>query len=140
MSRRNNLIVYADMVADLFHRGHVEFLKKVKNIYSNSYFIVGTHSDEDCISYKRIPIFCMEDRAEILRSCKYIDKVIENAPLRVTKEFIDKHKISVVVHGTDMNDFLTKECYSVPIKLGIMNFVSYYDKISTTTIIDKIRK
>ena len=134
------LIIYADMVADLFHRGHVEFLKKIRSIYLDCYFIVGTHSDKDCTSYKRKPFFCMEDRAEILMSCKYIDKVIKNAPLKITKEFIDKHKINIVVHGTDMNDFLKNECYKIPIDLGIMKLVDYYEKISTTSIIDSIRK
>ena len=37
--------VYAEMVADLFHRGHVEFLKRARAL--GDYLIVGVMSDED---------------------------------------------------------------------------------------------
>ena len=37
--------VYADMTADLFHAGHVEFLKKARAL--GDYMIVGLMSDED---------------------------------------------------------------------------------------------
>ena len=39
------------MVADLFHYGHVEYLKECKN--TAPYLLVGIHSDEDVKTYKR---------------------------------------------------------------------------------------
>lgn len=45
--------IYADMVADIFHRGHVEFLKKISKLYKNSYIIIGIHSDESVTIYKK---------------------------------------------------------------------------------------
>ena len=47
-------IIYCDMVADLFHYGHVNFLKRCKQL--GDYLIVGIHSDSDVESYKRKPI------------------------------------------------------------------------------------
>ena len=132
--------VYVDMVGDLFHRGHLEFLKKSKEIDRNTYLIVGVHSDEECIRYKRQPIFCMNDRVEIIKSCKYVDEVILSAPLEVTRQFLKKHKIDMVVHGSDMNENIKELCYKVPIKMGIMKIVPYYDKISTTKIIKRIKE
>ncbi len=131
--------IYTDMVADLFHRGHVEFLKKVSKLEKNKYIIVGIHSDETVSSYKRKPIFNMEDRAEIIKFCDCVDEVILNAPLLITKDFIKLYKIDIVVHGNDMTDFLKKYNYPVPIEMGIMREVEYWKDISTTSIIEKIK-
>ena len=46
--------VYADMVAALFHHGHVEFLKKGRDL--GGYLIVGVAGDEDAADGKRHPI------------------------------------------------------------------------------------
>ena len=130
--------VYADMVADLFHRGHVEFLRKAKSLFDETYLIIGVHSDETVASYKRKPIFTMSDRVAIVGSCKYVDEVIEDAPLRLTEKFIEDHKIQVVIHGDDMSEFF-KECYHVPLELGIMRLLPYYNEISTTQIIEMVK-
>jgi len=130
--------IYADVVADLFHRGHVEFLKKIKTLYKNTYIIIGIMSDKEVIKYKRKPIFSADDRAEIMKSCKYVDEIIFEPPFYITENFLKEHNIDLVVHGEDMTEFLKKYNYEVPIKLGIMKTVPYYDKISTTQIINKI--
>ena len=46
--------VYADMVADLFHHGHVEFLKQARDL--GGYLIVGVAGDDDAADGKRHPI------------------------------------------------------------------------------------
>ncbi len=130
--------VYTDLVADLFHRGHVELLKKAKATTENTHLIVGIHSDEDCVSYKRKPLFSMEDRVEIVRACKYVDEVIPNAPLEISQDFLRLHNIDIVVHGDDMTEFHRNVNYRVPIELGIMRTVPYYKGISTTEIIKEI--
>ena len=43
--------VYVDMVADLFHYGHVNFLRQAKS--HGDFLLVGVHSDETVESYKR---------------------------------------------------------------------------------------
>jgi len=131
--------IYADMVADIFHRGHIEFLKKISKLYKNSYIIIGIHSDESVTIYKKKPIFCMEDRIEIMKNCKLVDKVIKNAPILITNNFLELHKIDIVAHGDDMTDFLKKNNYPIPIKLGIMRIVPRWEGISTTEIIKKIK-
>jgi len=131
--------IYADMVADLFHRGHLEFLKKIKSLYPDSYLIIGIHSDSTVESYKRKPIFSMEDRAAIVESCKFVDKVVKDAPLKITEEYLKEHRIDLIIHGDDMTDFFL-ECYSVPIQGGIVEFLPYYKGISTSDIIEKIKK
>jgi cytidyltransferase-like protein len=98
------------MVADLFHHGHVEFLKSAKEL--GSFLKVGIHSDETVESYKRKPICNMDERIKVVRACKYVDEVIENAPLVVTKEYIIKNNIDMIVHGDDISQESINEMYS----------------------------
>ena len=62
--------VYVDMVADLFHYGHANFLKQAKK--HGSYLIVGIHSDKVVEGYKRSPIMTMEERLDTVSSCRYV--------------------------------------------------------------------
>ena len=130
--------IYADIVGDLFHRGHVEFFKKLKNLYGDSYLIIGVLSDKDVEKYKRKPIFSLEDRSEIIRSCRYVDEVIIDPPFYITEDFLKKHNINIVAHGDDMTEYFKKYNYEIPLKLGIMRTVPYYEGISTTKIIEII--
>lgn len=52
------------MVADLFHYGHVEFLRKVRA--PGDYLLVGIHSDDVVVPYKRKPILTMEERIAVV--------------------------------------------------------------------------
>ena len=36
--------IYVDMCADLFHAGHVAYLKQVRELYEDSYVLVGIHT------------------------------------------------------------------------------------------------
>ena len=129
--------VYVDMVADLFHVGHLNLIKKAKEL--GDVLIVGVHSDADVESYKRIPIINEEDRYEIVKACKYVDEVIESAPLKITKEFLEEYKIDLVVHGDDISGEVLKQ-HEVTINMGILKIISYTKGVSTTKLIDKVRK
>lgn len=50
--------VYADMVADLFHDGHMGFLKKARAW--GDYLLVGICADDVLVSYKRRRILTLE--------------------------------------------------------------------------------
>ena len=128
--------VYIDIVGDLFHTGHLNLIKTAKSL--GDYLIVGVHSDEDTASYKRTPIIPEEQRYEIIRSCRYVDEVVENAPLLITEEFIDENKIDLVVHGDDIRQAY-EEQHKIPRKLGKMRYVPYTAGVSTSDIINKIR-
>ncbi len=94
--------VYVDMVADLFHYGHVEFLRKARAL--GDYLLVGIHGDDVVVAYKRRPILTMEERAASVAGCRYVDEVVTDAPLRVTRDWIERHAIDVVVHGDDFSE------------------------------------
>lgn len=133
-------IVYIDGVFDLFHRGHLESFKKAKNIFPNTFLIVGVMSDKEAESYKRQPLINEEDRYEIIRNLKMVDLVVEDCPLIVDEEFINKYNIDMIVHGfADKRDAdKQKEFFEIANNLNKFQQIEYYSKISTTDIIKKI--
>ena len=132
--------ILIDGVFDLFHIGHIKLLMEIKES-GNYYIIVGTHSDEDVKSYKRTPILKMKERAFAIRACRYVDEVIENAPLIVTKEYIKEYNIDLVFHAHSKEDHekYTK-FYTAPQEMGIFRRVDYHDGISTSDIINRCKK
>jgi ethanolamine-phosphate cytidylyltransferase/choline-phosphate cytidylyltransferase len=125
--------VYADMVADLFHYGHIEFLRQVSEM--GDYILVGINGDDVAEAYKRRPIHSMEQRIASVRACKYVDEVIPNAPWFFDPAWIEKYNLSLVVHGDDHSDERIREIYKAPIERGIFRTVPYTKGISTTEII-----
>ena len=127
-----------DGVFDLFHRGHIESIKKCLD-YGDD-IIVGIVGDND-VSHINVPIFNENDRTEIIKNLKFVKEVIFPCPLIVTEKFIIDNKIDIIVHGfSDDTDFeKQKEFFKIPINLGIFKTIEYYDKISTTDMIKKIK-
>jgi cytidyltransferase-like protein len=132
------MIIYADMVCDLFHSGHIKLIKEAKLLGNILY--IGLHSDDAVESYKRKPIICLKDRVVMLESCKYVDKVIPNAPLIITENFLNEHKIDLVVHAHDEKDTSYNSFYKIPIELNKFHRLEYNKGISTTDIIKKCKK
>ena len=131
--------VYAEMVADFFHSGHVEFFKKARTL--GDYLIVGIHSDEVLISndYKKgKPILTMEERVNSVEACRFVDEVLPNAPFIIDRPWIDEHNIEMVVRGDDMPQDRLEYFYKVPMDMGIFRTVPYTAGISTTEIIRRI--
>ena len=133
--------VYIDGIFDLFHRGHLESLIQAKNVLDNVFLIVGVISDKDAEGYKRLPIINQDDRCAIIKSINIVDEVIEDAPLVITKEFIEKYNIDLVVHGfsNDEDWEKQKDFFDYLIKENKFKRINYYDKTSTTDIIKKIK-
>lgn len=128
--------VYIDIVGDLFHIGHLSLIKTAKAL--GNCLIVGVHSDKDTASYKRMPIIPEEQRYEIIRSCRYVDEVIEEAPLLISYDFLEQHNIDLVVHGDETSETF-REQHKVPLELNKMKYVPYTQGVSSTDIIKKIK-
>lgn len=68
------IIGYLSGTFDLFHVGHLNLLKRAKN--QCDYLIVGVHEDG---KWKGKETFIpLEDRKEIVGSCKYVDMVVDS--------------------------------------------------------------
>ncbi|MFT5259459.1 MAG: cytidyltransferase-like protein [Saprospiraceae bacterium] len=125
--------IYADMVADLFHYGHVEFLRQVSLL--GDYVIVGINSDDEAEANKRRPVHSMEERMANVAVCEYVDEVIPNAPWIFDSTWIEKYDLDLVAHGDDYSVEKQQLIYKRAIEMGIFRNVTYTKSISTTEII-----
>ena len=135
-----NRIIYTDGIYDLFHRGHMESFIQIKQKFPGCHLIVGIINDDDATAYKRKPIYSEDDRYCIIEHINVVDQVVKSVPLTITKEFLDEHNIDLVVHGfSNISDSEKQdEFYRIPKQLNKFLEISYYNKISTTDIINKI--
>ncbi len=130
--------VYVDMAADLFHYGHVEFLKRAKAL--GDYLLVGINSDATVRANKRLPILNMEERIASVAGCRYVDEVVPDAPWVTDAAWIEKHRIDLVVHGDDYSEEQLQKTHAVPMEMGIFRTVPYTPGISTTEIIRRFKE
>src|SRR5688500_7722076 len=134
--------VYVIGVFDLFHRGHVEFLKKAKSLGQN--LIVAVNGDEMVASYKRKPFYSEEDRLEIIKSCKYVRDAFIIREYD-NKMYIEQFEIDAIVHGNDWerNSYLEQICVTDDyLKQRNMELVliPYTAGVSTSQIIKQVKQ
>jgi len=127
--------VYVCITGDLFHYGHIEFLKKAREF--GDQLVVGVCSDSDVQSYKRRPIMTLEERILVIESCKHVDQVVKNAPAITSNLFIQKHQIDIVVATKSYSPEVLNHYFNDPINLNILKLVDYTDGISTSQIIKR---
>lgn len=133
--------VYVGGTFDLFHWGHVEFLKKCSDMGN---VIVSLNTDKFCEEYKHKPILTYNERKKVLLGCHYVYAVIENTGGYDSKPAIVSVKPDYIVHGDDWkgNAYLKQ--------LGIdkeflkqhrikLKYVPYTKGISTTEIIKRFK-
>ena len=133
--------IYTDGVFDLLHVGHLNLLKQAKEM--GDYLIVGVMSDELMMKEKRLPIMTMEERAEALKHCKYVDEIVLNPPdpSEIDDDFLEKYKIDYVVHAFPEKELykLTTE-YAYLISKNKFRQLTRTPSISTTDLIERARK
>lgn len=96
---------------DLFHIGHLNLLKKLKEI--GGYLIVGVSTDEFNAIKGKKAFFSFEKRFEIVKSIKYVDLVIPETCWEQKVDDIKKYKVDIFAIGKDWEgkfDFLKKYC------------------------------
>ena len=130
---------YVSMVGDLFHVGHINLVRSVRELGYE--VVVGVHSDEEVEGYKRTPIMTMDERVEAVKACKYVTEVIPAAPTIIDEVFMSKHNIDMVFHGhTEAEDPLYDEMFRVPISMKKFTRTERTPGISTTMLIERIER
>ncbi len=132
------IIGYTTGVFDMFHIGHLNILKKAKE--NCDYLIVGVSTDELVLSEKnKTPIIPYEDRVEIIKSIKYVDKVVP----QVNKDKLeawrnlkfDRMFVGSDWKGTAVWNALEKEFRPLGVELV---YFDHTDGISSTTLRDRL--
>lgn len=78
-------IIFTGGTFDLFHSGHLNILQKSK--MTGDYLIVGVSTDELVHSYKEDPIVSYENRCDIIREIRCVDKVVKQEKLFDIEQF-----------------------------------------------------
>lgn len=127
------MTAYTYGVYDLFHIGHINLFKRIKQNCDK--LIVGVHNDEQVMSYKNKPIISYIERLEIIKCCKYVDEVYENADLITTDDLLYKLNADMVFAGKENIDYIKKYYQVSENKLRLLDRTNY---ICTSDIINKI--
>ena len=133
---------YIAGVFDLFHVGHLNMFKRAKE--QCDYLIVGVVTDEGVRKFKEVePFVPYEERAEMIRSCRYVDEVVE-IPLNFggTRDAWRLHHFDCQFSGSDYvdnPDWLAEKEFLE--KHGAeMEFFPYTQSTSSSKIKDLIDK
>lgn len=98
--------VYVGGTFDLFHRGHVNLLRGAYRLAGEDpEVIVALNTDEFVEAFKgRRPVISYSDRAEVLRSCRYVDVVVPNVGGADSKPSLMAVRPDLIVVGSDWQD------------------------------------
>lgn len=130
-------VVYAYVVGDLFHIGHLKMLQQARAL--GDYLIVGVLTDRAVWEYKRAPIIPFTERIQIFESLKCVNEVVPQLHVDPTDNLKAMPLVDVVVHGDDWDEnFLGAEYMRSIGKEAIRT--RYYEDQSTTKIINKIKE
>lgn len=137
---RKKIIGYTTGVYDMFHIGHLNVIKKAKEYCD--YLIVGVSTDELVQNEKnKIPVIPYEERAAIVSSLKYVDKVVPQ---------LDKNKMAAweLYHfdkmfvGSDWQGTLQWQKFEeqfAPLGVEIV-YITHTDGISSTKLTKVIKR
>lgn len=92
-------ILYTGGTFDLFHYGHVNFLKKCKQICDT--VIVALNTDEFVSEYKASTVMNYKEREKSLLSCQYVTSVIPNISGKDSRPTILSIKPNIIAVGDD---------------------------------------
>ena len=97
---RGGKIVFTNGVFDILHRGHLDYLRRARDL--GSMLVVGLNSDDSVRRIKGLkrPLFSAEDRAVALTALRFVDIVVifdEDTPQTLI-ETLNPH---VLVKGGD---------------------------------------
>ena len=104
-------IVYTGGTFDLFHSGHVNLLKRCREVAgADGRVVVSLNGDDFIWQFKnKKPVCSEEERIAVLLSCRYVDEVVMNIGGQDSKIAIDLVKPNYIVVGSDWAE---KDYYS----------------------------
>ncbi len=136
------LVVYTGGTFDLFHSGHVNFLRKCSELGS---VIVSLNTDEFITKYKgKPPIMDFSQRKAVLESCKYVWKVVPNEGGENSTIAIGKVIPDIIAIGSDWarRDYYKQMGFDqdwLDINGISLIYIPYTSGISTTKLKARVR-
>lgn len=134
-------IGYTSGVYDMFHIGHLNVIRNAKE--KCDYLIVGVSTDEVVkLNKNKTPIIPFEERLEIVKAIKYVDKVIPQERYDIEgkiKVVIENH-VNVMFVGSDWKN--TEKWKAIEKELAKIGcevvYLPHTEGISSTMLREKI--
>lgn len=140
MNNKHYKIGYTTGTYDMFHIGHLNILRRAKEMCD--YLVVGVTTDE--LNYNRkhkYPIINESERLEIVKAIRYVDKAI----LQINMDKVSavrKICANVVFVGSDWKDTPTWIAYESELKkIGCdVVYLDHTDGISSSILREKLNE
>jgi glycerol-3-phosphate cytidylyltransferase len=96
-------IVYTGGTFDLFHSGHVNLLKRCREVAGEfGKVVVALNTDDFIFQFKnKKPICTEQERLEVLLACRYVDEVVMNVGGQDSRISIEMVGPNYIVVGSD---------------------------------------
>lgn len=134
--KKEKVVGYTAGAFDLFHIGHLNLLKKAKE--NCDYLIVGVTTDELIESTKgKRPFVPLSERIDILKSCKYVDRVVVQDDLDKFEAW-KNYQYNILFSGDDWKDSQRWLDYERKLK-EVGSKIQYFPYTKTTSS-SKIQK
>lgn len=131
-------IVYAYVVADLLHVGHVIALENAKAFGDK--LIVGVLTDEATMEKKSKPVLSFSERLQIIKALECVDVAIPQNTY-VPDGNIENLRPDILMESDSHSEEDLKKTREIAKKYGIRIFkMPYYPEQSSTKIKDEIKK
>jgi D-beta-D-heptose 7-phosphate kinase/D-beta-D-heptose 1-phosphate adenosyltransferase len=137
--REKKRIVFTNGCFDILHRGHITYLNRAKAY--GEVLVVGLNSDDSVRRLKGSsrPVNSLDDRAQVLAALSCVDHIVpfeSDTP----HELIRMIKPDVFVKGGDYTRETLPEATLVEKLGGKVEILPYLENLSTTNIIERIRR
>lgn len=136
-------VIYISGSFDLLHNGHIETLKRAKEM--GNFLFVGVWGDDIVNFFKggNHPILSLHERVLMVLACKYVDDVVVGAPYQISKDLIKSLNIKNVVHARSQEDLVLEEHQhidpnKVPKELGIYEEFDIETEVTVETIAQRV--
>jgi cytidyltransferase-like protein len=130
--------IYAKVVADLFHPGHVAFFRAARAL--GDHLTVCVVPDERVALAKRAPVMNTAERSCMVAACRFVDQVINDGPREITLSFMQERGFDIYAVGAiDDAEWQVKlrDCATLPPSMVVR--LPYLPGISTSVIIARLK-
>jgi ethanolamine-phosphate cytidylyltransferase len=129
--------IYIDGCWDIMHSGHFNAIRQAKMLGKT--LVVGIHNDEEIMRNKGMPVMNNEERVAMIKACKWVDEVVENAPYSATMDWLDSVNCKYIAHGDDIAiNCDGQDAYGQLKSAGRFKVIKRTEGISTTSIVGKL--
>lgn len=138
--RVDERVVYVHGSFDLFHSGHVDLLKRARQL--GDFLLVGIVSD----SIDSEHVMNVHERSLMVLGCRHVDDVIIGAPQNITHDLVTSMNISVVVQcvSSDSNsevNHTNEDSFKVATQLGLLHQLHVqYPDLEVQRIVERVSR